>query len=369
MYVIDNRVVSSDPLDRIHEDLHDLVFQHLNGNDILNASEVSSQWYTSTSTSKASMSQIQLKIVKPIQQANTMFDLINNSYKLFQNIIFSCNYDESLINNCFKIVCKHAKVIVNVEAIDMILNDNGLIQTIKLPHLRALSLRGFKSNHVNELYSMFLAASTCLYSLKLDIHIDEQVFKCLKYNNKLTELDISQQTIDALFAKDITVLVKFKLKILRANIHKMSSIVVAHFTKFLQTQAPTLESLHLARVPAKVFPIIFNEMHLLQKFYFQSFTGSMTDIIINQNCCIQSLEMRHEYMLERIKPFIDATPNVQLLFVERITQNLLEFLSKLKKLKRVNYMHETDFDFNNNYDDALNMTLPNIIRHIEYFND
>lgn len=345
------------------------MFHHLTGKDVLTVSKVSSQWYNLTSTSKASMSQIQLKIIQPIEHAKEMFDIINNSYKLFQNMKFSCNYDETLIDNCFKIICKYAKVIVNVEAIDMLLNDNDLIQTIKLPHLRALSLRGFKSNNVNELYSMFLAASTCLYSVTLDIHIDEQVFKCLKHNNNLIELEISQKTIDALFAKDITDIIKFKLKILRANIHEMNSTVEANFTQFLQTQAPTLESLHLARVPAKVFSIIFNKMHSLQKFYFQSFTGSMADLkSINQNTSIKSLEMHHEYMYERIKPFIDATPNVQSLFVERITQNLLELLSKLTKLKRVNYMHETDFDVNNNYDDALNLTLPNI-RHIEYFND
>lgn len=366
--MIVNSVVNSDPLERIHEDLHDLIFQHLNGNDILNTSIVSSQWYTATSTSKAAMLQIQLKIIQPIQHVKTMFDVINNSFKQFQNVIFSCNYDETLINYCFKILCKNAKVIVNVEAIDMVLN-NDLIQTIKLPHLRALSLRSFKPNHENELYSMFLAASTCLYSLKLDIHIDDKVIQCLMHNNNLTELEISQQTIEALFKKDITINVNFKLKKLRANINEMNQNVEVNFIKFLQSQASTLESLHLARVPAKVFPIIFNQMQLLQTFYFQSFTGSLTDLDIHKNTCIAILEIRHEYMLERIKPLIDATPNVQLLFVERISQHLLELLSKMKKLKRVNYMHETDFDFNNNYDNEFNMTLPDIIRHIEYFNE
>lgn len=365
MNVNNNHVVSSDPFDRIHEELHDLIYQHLDGKDILNASQVSSLWYESTSFSKASMALIELKIPPPSENLTKHFDVIDTSYKLFQNLSFSCNYDANLILKCFELLSKYSNIIVSIEAIDMEMDN---IQPIELPHLRALTLRGEKSHLANDLYNMLLCASVCLYSLKINIHVNEQVFQCLKNNINLTELEINQQTIDALFAEDLTIKVQFKLKKLRANIQQMPADVELNFITFLQSQASTLESIHLGRAPANVFPIIFNQMPRLKKLYFETIFGSLEHLKFQENTAIETLEIRHEYMMERIRPIMDACPHIQQLYVDRISQNLLEFLSKLTRLKRVNYSHETDFDFNNNYDESLNMTLPNIIRHLEYFN-
>lgn len=361
--------VNLNPLTRISEDLHELIFQHLTGKDVLRLSLVSPQWHDFTSNSKNCMKLIKLKVVWlhniSTHSKTERFELIQKSLRKYQYFYFYCNSNAIVIEECMNILKAHAKSVVSIVSIDMI-SDVKVMNNIILPNLQSLSVREIIHKRYNAPNIVLLQASKQLTSIKLDISANEHVIECLK-NKNLTEIDISYHMIENIFKNDVSGIFNFKLKTFCANTGIMNRRTEENFIKFLISQANNLKSLQLFRVNCNVMNTIISSMKALIHLQYQSLQDEVIVLDLNENKNIIFMEIRSEYKFERIKRVLEATPNLKELFVERITKELVEFLAyTMKMLKIVEYFFEDEVGVKQNYDLKLSLSVLDINKTIKF---
>ena len=369
--VVNENIYSDDlnPLNRISEELHELIFQHLNGNDVLRFALVSPQWYDLTANSRNCMNLIKLKVVWlhniSTHSRKDRFELVQNSQRRYQHFYFYCNSNAIVIEECMNILTAHADSVVSIVAIDMI-SDALEMNSITLRNLQSLSVREIFHKRYNAPNIVLLQASTKLKSLKLDISANEYVIECLQ-NKNLTDLDISYHMIENIFKNDVSGILNFKLKTFCANTGVMHSRTEANFIKFILSQANNLESLQLFRVNCRVINTIINRMKALKHLHYQSLQDEVIVLELNVNTNITSMEIRSEYKFERIKPVLEATPNLIKLFIDRITKQLVEFLAfNMKELQIVEYLFEDEVGVKDNYDFKLSLSVLDLNKRIKF---
>jgi hypothetical protein len=146
--------VNLDPLEQIHSDLHNLIFQHFKGKDVMKLSKVATNWYLILGKSQIAMSKIQLSfVVRP--KTRQVGDALLTSQRRYSNIVFLCHLKSNAMQR-FNNLKAFADSIEHLE-IGKILNDllEMLEETIpdsnsiRFPKLKSLNLIGYTKSSMS----------------------------------------------------------------------------------------------------------------------------------------------------------------------------------------------------------------------------
>jgi hypothetical protein len=127
--------VNLDPLERIHSDLHNLIFQHLKGKEVKKLSEVVTDWYLKLGSSKVAMSKIQLSLAVLSKKSD---EALFTSQRRYSNFDFLCH------NNAvqrFNILKAFAESLEHLEVKQVVKNFHELVpdaNSIEFPKLKSL---------------------------------------------------------------------------------------------------------------------------------------------------------------------------------------------------------------------------------------
>lgn len=137
IYKISN--ISMDPLNKLPEHVHDLIFQHFSGKDALNTLEVSQSWKNFLIQARNLMSKIQLKF--PEIMSSTDQEVMEESIRKFQSL--ECYGTKlNLTVNFSKFIKKIVIVVKEVEYYDKNLDFNNLEVLILKSENRGFSTIG-----------------------------------------------------------------------------------------------------------------------------------------------------------------------------------------------------------------------------------
>ncbi|CAO1415038.1 unnamed protein product [Diamesa serratosioi] len=348
-----------DPLNYIPEELHDLIFQHLN---VLNASEVSTSWYKSIAASRECMKKLKLKFDVPFEdfdicdkKVNCYFGIVNTPRK-YKSIHFNCHRCLSFSRLCWKLIL-HQERMIDFNINNMILK--GTIAEATLPNLENLKIKNRLSTQSISLLERFKNSKNIK---KLELISIETVFtgilqnssliESLKIHENLVELRISSNIFDILFRTDVAATLKFKLKVLEIHTELRCHIIERedidrNFNKFLLTQRDCLESISLPRIyqfySKALLHTIFKDLKVINTVCFSNRHFEDGDhesfSLHTKNTTIKKLTFGYQWQPNAIMELLTAAPNVVELKVDVITKELMKFVARnMTKLRRLEWL-------------------------------
>jgi hypothetical protein len=140
--------VNLDPLERIHSDLHNLIFQHFKGKEVLKLSKVATDWHLILGKSRVAMSKIQLSLTAPSKKSD-IGEALLTSERRYSRCVFLCYHKTTAIQsfNILKAIAdslEHLEVrqVTNdlLEMLDETVPDS---KSIKFPKFKSLNLIGY----------------------------------------------------------------------------------------------------------------------------------------------------------------------------------------------------------------------------------
>lgn len=348
-----------DPLIKVPEELHDLIFQHLN---VLQASEISISWYNSVAASRECMKNVKLKYDVPYEdfdmcekKADCYIGLVKTPRK-YKSIQINCHRCLSFSNLCWKLVSNQERMI-EFDINNMILK--GTVAEIMLPNLERLQVRNKMSSQSISLFGRFKNSKNIkkLELISIETAFTEtlqnvSLIENLQIHQNLVELRLSSNIFDILFRSDVAATLKFKLKVLQIHTELRCHImerqdIDRNFNKFLLTQRECLESISLPRVrqfySKALLHTIFNDLKALKVVCLSNRHFEDGDhepfLLQTKNTNIKKLSFGYQWQPIAIMELLTAAPNVVELKVDVITKEIINFAAKnLKKLKRLDWL-------------------------------
>lgn len=130
----------------------------------------------------------------------------------------------------------------------------------------------------------------------------------------------------------------FQLKSLKlmntAASNLISSSVERNLLNFLSQQSPTLETFFFEFTSEKVIEFTFNNLPVLTSAGLLNVATAS----VQPNHRIKSLEIPFVDEIQDIKKFVDATPNLETLFVGTVNKELVDYLAwNFMKLQYLNF--------------------------------
>lgn len=246
----------NDPLEGNHEYVHDFIFQHLSGKDIIAASEVSMFWFNAIASSHICMKKILLNIQEYAfcRLSRLDLDILLNSCRKYENI-FLRHINPNMANIKLKLFKKFAKSLRYIRT-----SRHVPTKGIRFARLEKLECETEWKDH------SFSHATNSLKKLK--IHCFENIdtlISCARINPKLEELSFDScrcvlkfQNIEPLALREI------KLKKLTVTIFWSTVSAQRNLMQFILMQADTMEELDIGCFREYYAPII-NTLKKLKK--------------------------------------------------------------------------------------------------------
>lgn len=346
-----------DPLVILPEVLHDLLFQHFRGREpfesSIRVSEVSKTWYEATRRSKKFLRNFVVKI------PCTKLDLLvtKRIFTTFCFILQSCDDSEMFL----KALNDHSRSLINLNVKNIDFIDNKKFSSVDLPNLKYLELDStYLPNDSNDPIELtqYLQKFICfdlvhlyLVNFKLDIAQVLVLGRFLQLNEKLKYLYLDGVgDLRELFKSEISTQMKFQLTYLRFSLLEYCSIdsrTSKNLCSFLNSQAETLETIDLTHVTNEMVDVIFSKCRNLKEFRFTKLSKA---VISTPNTVVPSkpsylridslnlLEIPFSFRLKHFKPYLDSAPNLSILLVTGLSEEILEYAHKnLKHIGSIVY--------------------------------
>ena len=314
---------SKDPLIVLPNELHELVFHHLSGNDVLNASEVSRLWYQETVDSKSCAKTFRINI-DDIFELPERSDLkqLQHSPRRYQHIHIRWDYLGSNNNECWNVIKAHSQDIKTLSIANLMMADNSET-TLVFPKLKKLTIL----HQINWLYNptyVLLKANNNLTCLVLDVDFDTRMCDFFEQNQTLKELELSSNLMLSLLLMDALNDVKFKLTKLKIS-RSIFSFMDNNFNTFLTSQADSLEEIEVFGVPTEVFNLIFNDFKAIRVLNIKRIYNFYY-INVHPNETLRTFTS--DLPLEGLAPIIIAATNLEVLQVHILETEMMEFISR-----------------------------------------
>lgn len=350
-----------DPLERLTEDIHELIFQHFDERDILGLSTVSKAWYDSIGSSKKCMSKVEFALKFQKKSSNTRhqqiggkINLVKETTRRYQNITINCCFDRTLSAEFWCLLEFLSSNLVNLKIKSIKLESYA---NVNLPKLEFLKLT-YVSSHIRD---VLLKGTSILKKLVLKKEspvkwnmacrrgITTGFSEFCQKNNRLKELELhgAMQYVSS-FEERISV-VRFQLTSLKVKtdmrLTEISEKSQENFISFLNTQQHTLENISVDVCLPKVIQHIFNNMPSLKSIH--------VDVVItNQHFKVRDLKLRlNEHVVELKIPyvtehddiieFLNAAPNLMSLFVVHLSHETMAYVAwNLRYLKKLQFRYD-----------------------------
>lgn len=285
----------SDPFQFIHECLHELVLQHFNADDVKIFSEVDKNWHDVIGRSRKCMKQINLGLTIWWKKEDMLrnIKIIEKTTRKYQNIRIYCANDEQLNEGFLRLLKSLAPTLIDVTLLDF--EYVSLQESIQLPKLERLELTSY----------------------------DPKIEKILLH--------------------DVPHLKKLSLK--RRGMDRSTSSWIynkeddENFLKFLESSKHSLEAI-------KFMDLCINEnfvnkifqMPAIKTIYLNIRMIEVTALDLSSNPNITELQVPYTvFTLDLLMPFLNAAPNVKVLYVMIIYEEILKFLANNMRALEIIY--------------------------------
>lgn len=378
-----------DPLVKIPQDLHILVFQHFSVTEILEFSEISQEWFEKLAKSKClkkmKFSLKSWRFLKGTRQQQTeeKTQVLRNSIRQYQSVAIDCRFDRNLSEEFWKFL-EFAAPFVRELKIRSIKLDSPKV--FPLPKLKVLKLTYISS----DIRNILLTSSNSLTKLKLKMEsplkwnetlsVDQgsimAVRGCMEKNQDLEELELHGSVqYNTFFDGDFSEVVKFRLKTLKIKTGMRLALISErneqHFLNFLETQSSSLQNFFIDVCRPNVIQQAFNQMPSVTSFHIDVMMMSdykVRDLELNLNERIVDLKIPYVSHLEDIKAFLEVAPNLRSLFVAHLSHETMEFIAwNLMSLTELKFRYD-EIDCEGFYE-QLKDDHPDVNQNIEMIVD
>lgn len=319
-----------DPFELVDSFLHELVLQHFKAKEAVEVvSLVSPVWSQIVGNSKTCMNKVRFLYQVWRHQFFSSSEVLKQSQKTFrcyQHVIVELGVnDDSRQFWKFMETCCGSLRTLKIENIRSNIDSTCLVE---FPNLERFTVFGIDDNVLKQvlnstkkLKSLFAVSG----SSSIEPSVIQSLINCLERNRKLEDLYLKNANFTKIFEEDFEVqfsLKSFKLMNTTAD-NSITTKVEENLLKFLKQQKKTLETFFFDFSSDKIIELAFNGLPALTSAgLLNSQPGKF-----KQNPRIKNLEIPYIDDMPSILKFVDATPNLENLFVEEVSKELVDHLA------------------------------------------
>lgn len=330
-----------DPIVRLPEEIHQLMFQHLNGREVLNCFEISNTWNNFCKNSSYCASKYCLSVKESFDPE--VIKVLQGSTRKYENLITDI-YQPKMIQNYS-----------NLRKLSLKFHLSSDFSPVTFTSLETLIIEKcpsklYKPEIVKKCFEEFAKCTTLKFlEIKEAITSEnvESIQKMLIANKGLKTLKISAcREFYRLFEKDLSTEISFKLTRLYYGVYEKFLIVGTDFeenlVKFLEKQEK-IKILDFVQATASMLKVAFSimkELEVLRFLRVPQFKGeldcrpSLRDMIIpNTSRAIARSETSYD-----AKPYFNAAPNLERVLLFQLNNETVDYAArKCRKLKLLAY--------------------------------
>jgi hypothetical protein len=292
--------LSLDPMENILPELHDLIFQHLTGSEMIKCSTLSTTWNKSFSTSRQAMSRIKVCLLTSERWETSN---IERRYKNARVVL----QDEP--ESCVVSFLKDKRITLHLENLEL-LGDWKLnlhfSQYVAFPPLKSLKMKGLGVQAVQTLLGL---APDCLRELEIELEVMPE--SLLFFINPMPPLSAKITSLNLQICLMVT-------EGLQPNV-----------INFLRSMSSTLKSLTVQRLVDDTFEFVLKEMKALEVLSIWDTQWKVACDTRNQS--ISTLELKKDEVISFFSPDVIALEtfqNLQTLKLDRCNTEILEKVLK-----------------------------------------
>jgi hypothetical protein len=344
-----------DPMLRVSEKIHDLMFQHLSGHDVLNAFEVSKTWNNFCKESDSCAK----KFILYLKESSDREDraILENSSRRFSNVIADY-YQPTMVKSFSNL--RRLSIAFYVPEKFAVADAFPNLQTLIIQKCPA---KFYKPENVKKCFQVFANCTTLTF---LEIYEAvtcenyEEIQDMLCGNENLKTLKIHEcSEFYHLFREDFSHRIHFQLNHLDYRIPQKFSLVGSEFeqncAKFIRKQK-SVKIIDMNLCSAVMLNAIFR-LPNVEVLRLLRITG-YDHVMLQKNFTIKEflfpdtpqLYVLNSHQSFDFTPFFDAVPNVEHFYVFSLTDQMVEYAARnLKKLKLLTCDRFSGFDLYKTY--------------------
>lgn len=322
------KISYSDPLLKVVYDVHENIYQFLDGNDVKKMSMVSTAWFDVIGYSKECMKKIELHIKND--------DLLSiSSSRRYSCMKFECGKDATDLKLYANVLAKFAHELERLQFGDM--NPALDIRGITYPKLKSLKIGWLASADALDKV-MSSVSSSKLEELYIDSDCSERIITFLEMHRhvkKLSLLGVSQLTLKC---RDVESIKNLTLTMLR--IGHLSSRMLENATlkqnilQFLDQQSASLIHLSTSTSDQQILFKAMSMPHLKSIEIYSKMLAQPDQFPVNKS--IESAKITAR--VEDLRVLLERLPNLKKLHIEYLTSVKLQFIAeKAMKLDEIYY--------------------------------
>jgi hypothetical protein len=250
-----------DPFKIIHENLHELIYQHFRGKEVSNLFTVSQIWNQRTGDSPAAMRKIQLKFRETSSRNPSPQEVtaLLNSGRKYQNVEASFRFMTNAVRKLL-LLQRFSPSIVNLK---IEINLTLFLPTqLSFPKLKSLNADGYIAQ---QQYLIMIQNANGLEKLEISVK-NAELFNCIMTKKNLKELKL-KGNIKSFFGIQSTAVPQFKLTSLsveetRYNINA-NPLAQSNFNKFVLHMAESLTTLSFEHCSSDDLDLVLNKLPAL----------------------------------------------------------------------------------------------------------
>jgi hypothetical protein len=330
-----------DPFIIIDPFLHELVLQHFTGSEVLEtASLVSPDWSEIVGESKTCMNKVKFLYQvwrHQFYSSTEVFQCAVDSWRRYQHVVVELGVNDDS-RQFWKFLESHCGSVVSLK-IENVQKHSQRDFEIKFPNLET-----FRAFAIDEKALITILKGTeklkDLFVFTGEVSVDQLVIdsliSCLETNKRLEELYLKNMNFLKIFEEELSV--KFRLKSLKllntTTDNSVASNIEIILLKFLTQQSSSLETFFFEFSSEQVSEMAFGGLPAVTSLGLLN----VSTAILEKNLKIKNLEIPFTEDFPSIKKFIDASPNVEALFVANVTNELIDYLAwNFMKLTYLNF--------------------------------
>ncbi|KAG5666854.1 hypothetical protein PVAND_014862 [Polypedilum vanderplanki] len=340
-----NQLGSHDPLMRLPEDIHELIFQHITMRDFRNCMEVSKTWSFYTRNCRAATNKIRLKFTK---------ETTRDRHELMKNCDIKCS-DIAMLGSCISYLTNFVDILRELTIFTSSSCSPDIL--FEYPCLESLTIcRQYQHCDNEEVYRHLEHFTKCKKLKLLAIHEKlnensvEPLMILLKNNPDLKELRIFHcLAYKKIFKNDFSDEIPFKLEKLAIDIgYDQASIrntdYEKNFIQFLKLHVDTLKVLRMRAVTGRIMNEVFTNCKVIETFYSSKGTGFEDFRNAMPSGTMLNLALPNDFTASsNIIEFVNRAIYCEHFYVNTINLDLLrEIVLKMKNLKILSYIHEKE---------------------------
>jgi len=301
-----------DPFLIINEELHDLIYQHFTGKEVIDLSTVSKQWKFNIGVSPAAMKKIKLvyNLLSHGPASKDVTAILASEHRYSNVSLFNVQIPRTTRNQQLQVVKKIAPWVKNLEVAYSEIGDIDL----KFPRVEKLILNWSRINQP----ILDGVTPSKLKMLKINLIENMQIKAFLMKCIKLEELSVKDEFPKSIFETEAAFPFKLKTFEFISSYLSMKPNIISYFEKFIFSQSSSLQCLILRRCNMDFAEAALKSLPLLKELKLYD----PTSLVARQSSVNTSVEdLTLIDTPDSVLELLAALPNLKTLKLEWIFDN------------------------------------------------